>query len=200
MALRQLNMKSHPTPDGQVWVLTKCPWARHTQQHLGIYSMNMKATLKYRHGNVCFLFTSAYWHLSCPGAITLADSVFRTPRQEVTMLTAVHQGVAKTGQIHPHYVHMERALWLLTGMGWRVEKGLVCWSQSAADTAWMGDNKLTQCMSPTYALRLCSTPCQIRLTGPGWGALNQMSWLALKGHHTPHLWRVNTEMSSHKYK
>lgn len=63
-------------------------------------------------------FTSAYWHLSCPRAIILADSVLRTPRQEVTMLTAVHQGVAKTRQIHPHYVHMERALWLLTGMGW----------------------------------------------------------------------------------
>lgn len=83
-------------------------------------------TFKYIQG--IFFFTSAYWHLSCPSAIILADSVFGTPRQEVTMLTAVHQGVAKTRQIHPHYVHMERALWLLTGMSWRVEKGFVHWS------------------------------------------------------------------------
>ncbi len=69
--------------------------------------------------------TSTYRHLSCPSAVALADSVFRTPCQEVAMLTAVHQSVAKTRQVHPHHVHMEWALWLLTGMRWRVEKGFV---------------------------------------------------------------------------
>lgn len=69
--------------------------------------------------NVLFFFalTPTYWHLSCPSAITLTDSVLGTPCQEVTMLTAVHQSVAKTGQIHPQHVHMEHALRLLAGMG-----------------------------------------------------------------------------------
>lgn len=73
-------------------------------------------------------FTSAYRHFSRPSAVALTDSVFRAPSQEVTMLTAVHQGIAKTGQIHPHYVHMEWALRLLTGVGWRGEKRFVAWS------------------------------------------------------------------------
>lgn len=41
----------------------------------------------------------------------------------------------------------------------------------------------------TYALGLCPGPCQIRLAGSRGGALNQMAWLALKGHHTSHLYR-----------
>lgn len=66
---------------------------------------------------ILFVLTSTYWHLSRPSAVTLADSVLGTPCQEVTVLTAVHQSVAKTGQIHPHHVHMERALRLLAGVG-----------------------------------------------------------------------------------
>lgn len=41
----------------------------------------------------------------------------------------------------------------------------------------------------TYALGLRSAPGQVRLAGPGGGALNQMSWLALKGHDAAHLCR-----------
>lgn len=64
-------------------------------------------------------FTSTYWHLSGPRAITFAHSVLRTSSQEVARLTAVHQGVAKAGQIHSHYVDVKRTLRLLTGMGCR---------------------------------------------------------------------------------
>lgn len=70
--------------------------------------------------------TSTYRHLPSPSAIILADSMLRAPCQEVAMLTAVHQGVAKTGQIHPHHVHMEWALWLLTGMGWMGRRRGIC--------------------------------------------------------------------------
>lgn len=60
--------------------------------------------------------TSTYRHLSGPSAVVLADSVFRTSCQEVAVLTTVHQGVAKTRQIHAHHVHMEGALRLLAGV------------------------------------------------------------------------------------
>lgn len=70
--------------------------------------------------------TSADWHLSRPRAIALAHSVFRTPRQEVAVLTAVHQGVAVSQQIHPRHVHVERALRLLTGVRWCEERGVYC--------------------------------------------------------------------------
>lgn len=71
-------------------------------------------------GNDCSrteVLTPTYRHLSSPSAVTLADPVFRTPRQEVAMLTAVHQGVAKPRKIHPYHVHMEWALRLLAGVG-----------------------------------------------------------------------------------
>lgn len=60
--------------------------------------------------------TSTHRHFSSPSAIILADPVFRASCQEVAMLTAVNQGVAKPRQIHPHHIHMEWALWLLTSM------------------------------------------------------------------------------------
>lgn len=101
----------------------------HVQSYV-ISNLQSNSSYRYKKYNISktrkrffFFFTSTYRHLSCPSAVTLADSVFRTPRQEEAMLTAVHQGVAKTRQIHPHHVHMERALWLLTCMGWWVEKG-----------------------------------------------------------------------------
>lgn len=63
--------------------------------------------------------TSTYRHLSGPSAVVLADSVFGAPGEEVAGLTAVNQSVAEPGQIHPHHVHVERTLRLLTGMRWR---------------------------------------------------------------------------------
>ncbi|TNN72295.1 hypothetical protein EYF80_017447 [Liparis tanakae] len=121
-------------------------------------------------------------HLSCPSAVILADSVFRATRQEEAMLTAVHQRVAKTRQIHPHHVHMERALWLLTGMGWQggMKSVHVKSESDRQETVGRKDNKMIGCTFLTYALRLCSAPRQIRVAGPRGRALNQVTRLALK--------------------
>lgn len=144
--------------------------------------------------------TSTYWHLSSPSAITLADSVFWAPCQEVSMLTAVHKRVAEPRQIHSHHVHMERALWLLTSVSWRLESYIVRFNKTQMVRAdgWKG-SKLKRCMFRTYTLGLCSTPSQIRLAGSRRRSLKQMTWMALKWHHTPHL-STKRDRKAHRWR
>lgn len=60
--------------------------------------------------------TPTYGHLPRPGAVALAHSVLGSSRQEVAVLTAVHQRVAEARQVHPHHVHMQRTLRLFAGV------------------------------------------------------------------------------------
>lgn len=62
--------------------------------------------------------TSTNGHLPGPGTVGLADAVFRAPGQEEPSLAGVEEGVAKPWQVHPYHLHMGRALWLLTRVGW----------------------------------------------------------------------------------
>lgn len=139
---------------------------------------------------VLFYFvTPTYRHLPRPGAVALADSVLGPSRQEVAVLTAVHQGVAEARQVHPHHVHMQRALRLFAGVGCRgskEEKGLIVTAgRKRRSLTWRRWGAALR----TNALGLRSAPGQVGLAGPGGGALDQVSRLALKGHNAAHLHR-----------
>lgn len=116
------------------------------------------------------------------------------------MLTAVHKRVAEPRQIHSHHVHMERALWLLTSVSWRLESYIVRFNktQMVGADGWKG-SKLKRCIFHTYALGLCSTPSQIRLAGSRRRSLKQMTWMALKWHHTPHL-STKRDRKAHRWR
>lgn len=99
------------------------------------------------------------------------------------MLTTVNQRVAKARQVHAHHVHMQRALRLLAGV--RCSK---VYSGQIRHRGREAEPNLGAALR-TYALWLRSAPGQVGLTGPGGGALDQVTWLALKGHDAAHLWQ-----------
>lgn len=76
--------------------------------------------------DLCQQRTSAHRHLASPAAVRAADTMLRTPREEITWLTGVHQGVAIGGQVQTHNVSIGWTPWLLAGVSWRLSRGQMC--------------------------------------------------------------------------
>lgn len=129
-----------------------------------------------RNISACVYFdrpTSTYRHLAGPGAVALAHSVLRSSRQEVAVLTAVHQRVAEARQVHPHHVHMQRALRLLAGVRCDPRRRRV----DRLD--WVGRRSLTW---RRLGVRMHSgcVPLQVR---SGWQVLEEEPWIKCPGWH-----------------
>lgn len=125
----------------------------------------------------CYV-TPTYRHLARPCAVALADSVLGSSRQEVAVLTAVHQGVAKAWQVHPHHVHMQRALWLFAGVGCRgskEEKGLIEPPEQRGG-AKGGGGEVRLCVR----MHSGCVPLQVR---SGWQVLEEEPWIKCPGWH-----------------
>lgn len=67
----------------------------------------------------CVHRTSADGNLAGPAAVGAANAVLGTPREKITQLTGVDQGVAVGGQVQTHHVSVGRAPRLLAGVSWR---------------------------------------------------------------------------------
>lgn len=119
------------------------------------------------------LVTPTYRHLPRPGAVTLADPVLGSSRQEVAVLTAVHQCVAKARQVHPYHVHVQRALRLFAGV--RCSGG----GERTGETAGVRRRSLTW---RQLCVRMHSgcVPLQVR---SGWQVLEEEPWIRCPGWH-----------------
>lgn len=69
--------------------------------------------------------TSADRNLAGPAAVRAANTVLGAPREKITQLTGVYQGVAVGGQVQTHHVSVGRAPRLLAGVSWRAGRRTV---------------------------------------------------------------------------